>query len=178
MLVQRFRKALRERGGRGITGLARQFKIFDDNGNGTLEMSEFVKAIHDFQVDIEEIDLQNLFKTMDVDGSGAIDFNEFLRVIVGEMSPVRQSLVEKAFATLDVNGDGAITLEEFQRKYNAAQHPDVKTGKRTEDEVLIEFMETFQAHHNKSTGTGRDDKISIDEFIEYYNNISCNIEND
>ena len=53
-------------------------------------MSEFVKAIHDFQVDIEEIDLQNLFKTMDVDGSGAIDFNEFLRVIVGEMSPVRQ----------------------------------------------------------------------------------------
>jgi Ca2+-binding EF-hand superfamily protein len=46
--VQRFRKALRERGGRGIQGLGRQFKIFDDNGNGTLEMDEFVKAIQDY----------------------------------------------------------------------------------------------------------------------------------
>lgn len=39
-------------------------------------------------------------------------------------------------------------------------------------------METFQQHHNSSTKTARDQKISLDEFIEYYNNISCNIEND
>lgn len=87
ILVQRFRKALRERGGRGISGLQRQFKIFDDNGNGTLELPEFIKAIQDYQLDIEAVDIQNLFKTLDIDGSGAIDFNEFLRVIVGEMSP-------------------------------------------------------------------------------------------
>ena len=39
-------------------------------------------------------------------------------------------------------------------------------------------METFQQHHNSSTGAQKDNKISVDEFIEYYNNISCNIEND
>jgi len=39
-------------------------------------------------------------------------------------------------------------------------------------------METFQQHHNSSTGAGKDNKISVDEFIEYYNNISCSIEND
>ena len=80
---------MRDRGGRGIQGLSRQFKIFDDNGNGTLESDEFVKAIKDYGVDIEEIDIQNLFKTMDLDHSGAIDFNEFLRVIVGEMNQTR-----------------------------------------------------------------------------------------
>ena len=113
ILVMRFRKALRERGGRGISGLSRQFKIFDDNNSGTLDVDEFVKAIHDYGVEIEEIDIQNLFKTMDLDGSGAIDFNEFLRVIVGEMNPFRQSLVEKAFRTLDINLDGDIALDEF-----------------------------------------------------------------
>ena len=87
--MQRFRKALKARGGRGIAGLARQFKIFDDNGSGTLDKNEFVKAIKDFGVDIEEIDILNLFKTMDFDGSGEIDFSEFLRVIVGEMNPFR-----------------------------------------------------------------------------------------
>lgn len=39
-------------------------------------------------------------------------------------------------------------------------------------------METFQQHHNSSTGASKDNKISVDEFIEYYNNISCSIEND
>jgi len=80
---------------------------------------------------------------MDLDHSGAIDFNEFIRVIVGEMNPIRQNLVVKAFATLDINKDGEISLDEFQKKYDASQHPDVRSGKRTQDEVLIEFMETF-----------------------------------
>jgi Ca2+-binding EF-hand superfamily protein len=125
-LVQRFRKALRDRGGRGISGLSRQFRIFDDNGSGTLTMNEFVKAIHDYGIEIEEIDIQNLFKTMDIDSNGQVDFTEFLRVIVGEMSPFRQQLVEKAFRTLDFNQDGEISIEEFMKKYNASQHPDVK----------------------------------------------------
>jgi Ca2+-binding EF-hand superfamily protein len=85
----------------------------------------------------------NLFKTMDYDQSGGIDFNEFVRVIVGEMSPFRQNLVEKAFRTLDVNQDGEISLEEFCKRYNAQSHPDVRHGRRTEEEVLVEFMETF-----------------------------------
>lgn len=32
--------------------------------------------------------------------------------------------------------------------YNAKQHPDVKTGKKTEDDVLMEFLETFEQHHS------------------------------
>jgi len=50
--------------------LSRQFKIFDDNNSGALDNDEFVKAIKDFGVEIEEIDIINLFKTMDLDGSG------------------------------------------------------------------------------------------------------------
>jgi len=53
-MVQRFRKALQKRGGRGIIGLKRQFKIFDDNNSGTLDFGEFEKAIKDFNVEIED----------------------------------------------------------------------------------------------------------------------------
>lgn len=115
---------------------------------------------------------------MDIDGSGEIDFNEFLRLIVGEMNQFRQNLCERAYRTLDVNMDGQISLIEFQNKYNAAQHPDVRSKKKTEKEVLLEFMNTFQQHHNMMSGDKKDDMISLEEFIEYYNNISCNIEND
>lgn len=118
---------------------------------------------------------------MDVDGGGEISFDEFLRVVVGDMNQFRRSLVERAFKTLDFNRDGSISLEEFSQKYNASMHPDVRQGKRTESEVITEFIETFEKHHalmGEGKGGRGDGKVTLEEFIEYYNNISCNIEQD
>jgi hypothetical protein len=43
----------------------------------------------------------------------------------------------------------------------------------------MDFMETFETHHQLTGGNGkRDGKISLDEFMEYYNNISISIDND
>ena len=54
----------------------------------------------------------------------------------------------------------------------------MKSGKKTEDEVLKEFLETFEMHHNVMHGTKSDGVVTPDEFIEYYTNISANIDND
>lgn len=89
MLVERFRQKLKSRGGRGLIGLRRQFKIMDDNGSGALDRNEFKKAIRDYQVDMEEQDLDNMFKAFDLDGSGEINFDEFVRVVVGPMNNFR-----------------------------------------------------------------------------------------
>jgi len=45
---------------------------------------------------------------------------------------------------LDFNGDGELTIDDLRNKYNPSLHPDVKSGKRTEDEILTEFAETFE----------------------------------
>jgi hypothetical protein len=33
-------------------------------------------------------------------------------------------------------------------------------------------------HHNMATGEQADGKVTLDEFIEYYNNISASVDND
>jgi Ca2+-binding EF-hand superfamily protein len=86
ILLERFRNKLKSRGGRGIIGLRRQFKIFDDNNNGSLDSYEFKKAIKDFQIDVPDCDIDTLYKVMDINGDGTIDFNEFLRMVVGPMN--------------------------------------------------------------------------------------------
>jgi len=68
-MIERFRKALKLRGGRGIIGLKRQFKIFDDNNSGKLDYGEFEKAINDYNVDIDNQDIRNLFKSLDINGN-------------------------------------------------------------------------------------------------------------
>lgn len=54
----------------------------------------------------------------------------------------------------------------------------MKTGKKTEDEVLKEFLETFEMHHNILHGYQSDGRVTLEEFVEYYTNISSNIDND
>lgn len=53
----------------------------------------------------------------------------------------------------------------------------MKSGKRTEDDILGEFLETFEMHHNLKGGI-RDQNVTREEFLEYYNNVSANIDND
>lgn len=51
-------------------------------------------------------------------------------------------------------------------------------GKRTEDEVLYDFLDTFEANYSLIHPESNDHTINLDEWIEYYNNVSCNIDND
>jgi hypothetical protein len=63
--------------------------------------------------------------------------------------------------------------------YNAANHPDVKSGKKTEDEILGDFLSTFETHHSvMKGGAGRDQSVTAEEFLEYYCNVSASIDDD
>jgi Ca2+-binding EF-hand superfamily protein len=94
------------------------------------------------------------------------------------MNPLRKALVKKAFQKLDKNQNGVIELDDIKTCYNAKSHPDVRSRKKTEDEVLGEFLDTFELHHSIKNPDSRDRSITLDEFIEYYNNVSCSVDND
>jgi len=64
------------------------------------------------------------------------------------MNEFRMNLVEQAFTIIDKDGSGEIDINDIKDVYNGKMHPDVKAGKKTEDEVLMEFLETFETHHN------------------------------
>ena len=46
--IKKLRQKLASRGARGFLGMQKQFKIMDDNNSGTIDMSEFKKAMKDF----------------------------------------------------------------------------------------------------------------------------------
>ena len=153
----------------------------DDNDSKTLEWPQFSKAIRDYRVDIDENDARTLFSYFDANRDGTVDYEEFLHRVRGPMNEGRKRLVERAFQKLDKNGNGVVELDDIRGVYNAKSHPDVRAGKKTEDEVLGEFLDTFEMHHSvfvPSTqvgGTGRDQSVTMDEFLEYYNHISASI---
>ena len=143
-----------------------------------MSRAEFKKAIKDFRVEIPPESMDAVFDAFDLNRDGSIDYDEFLRLIKGPLTPPRLNLVRRAFRKLDRDGSGVVDIEDIKGVYNASRHPDVISGKKSEDAILVEFLETFETHHSILTGGSKDGSITEEEFIEYYTNISASIDND
>jgi len=94
------------------------------------------------------------------------------------MNDFRKALAMRAFKIMDKDGNGTIDIDDIRGVYNGKKHPDVISGKRTEDEILFEFLDTFEAHHSDCKEDERDGIVSVPEWIEYYNNVSMSIDDD
>jgi len=105
----------------------------DDNNSKSLDKFEFTKAMTDYMLGFTEGEIQKLFIFFDVDKSGVIEFEEFVRAIRGPINPNRKKIVAMAFKKLDKDGGGYIDLSDIRGVYKADRHPDVLSGKKTED---------------------------------------------
>jgi len=150
----------------------------DDNNSKSLDKYEFTKAMTDYMLGFSEQEIQKLFAYFDFDRSGAIEFDEFIRAIRGPMNPARKKIVLQAFKKLDKDGGGWIDISDIRGVYSCGKHPDVVSGKKTEDQILGEFLETFETAHSMRNNEAPNHVVTKEEFEEYYNNISASIEDD
>jgi Ca2+-binding EF-hand superfamily protein len=171
VLLKRLKMNLKRRGANGIAGLARKFRIIDDDGSGTLELEEFQKCMKECQLNFKPEETEELFKFFDADASGTITYDEFLGGIRGELSMRRAQLVLMAFDILDADKSGFVDIDDITDKYDAKSAPDVISGKKTEKEVLKEFLDTFDQGD-------KDGKVYPDEFCKYYSNVSASVDLD
>jgi hypothetical protein len=132
----------------------------------------------DFALGFSDSETQALYGYFDLNHDGVIDYDEFLRVIRGPMNPARKAIVAKAFAKMDADGNGYLDINDIKGVYSASKHPDVISGKKSEQQILQEFLETFEAAHNMRNNTAPDHIVTKEEFDEYYNNISASIDRD
>jgi len=162
------------RGARSIIGIGRVFKIMDDNRSGTLDLQEFAKGCAESRLNFTDIDVQVLFKAFDRNGDGTIDYDEFLKVVKGPIGLKRVNLIKKAYAILDRDGSGSVDYNDICDTYNAKKHPAVLEGRKTERQILEEFLATFEM----ALSGVADGVVTLEEFIEYYTSVSASIDND
>jgi Ca2+-binding EF-hand superfamily protein len=170
-LLNIYREALKAHGALGIFGLQRKFKIIDDDNSKSISFDEFSKAISEAALKWSGAQKRLLFDRFDKDKNGTISFDEFLCTIRGVLNERRQTFVLMAFEILDADKSGVIDSTDISRKYDASKHPDVISGKRTQEEILGEFLNTFD-------GVDKNGKVTYAEFSEYYANLSASIDDD
>ena len=97
-----------------------------------------------------------------------------MRQVRGDLTEGRLELVKKAFKVLDRDGSGVVDYRDICETYNASKHPAVIEGRKTERQVLEEFLQTFEAHQADKP----DGQVTLEEFTEYYTSVSASIDDD
>jgi len=171
-ILERVREQIKSRGAKTIRGLGRTFRNFDSfDGNHQIDREEFYSGLCEIQIRISRQEADQLMGLFDTNGDGYVNFDEFLVGIRGQLNAKRQAMVDKAFLKFDADGSGEITAADLRGVYNCSMHPKVQSGEMTEDEVFLEFLQSFGDRN-------RDGRIQRAEWNEYYAAVSSSIDND
>ena len=173
----KFRNFIRKKGLKSMLDLLQQFKICDESGSHNLQKSEFTKALKQANLNLSDPEIEELFKEFDINNSNSISYDEFMNMIVPDLNERRKNVVIAAFNKIDLDKSGIIELNELKSFFNTRNNPEVSLGKKTEEDIYTDFIQTFRNHHNITSGI-RDKRVTLEEFIKYYKYISASIQND
>ena len=183
-LMAHLRNNLVQRGPRGLMSIRRTFMLIDENSDKRIQFSEFEKMFKRYRFNLSQVEINNLFNYFDKDGSGYIDYGEFIGGILGDLSKFRKDILKQVFDKIDKDETGTITVGQLREAYNPKEHPLVRQGKRSEDEILGDFIDSLEYHFsllnekNEENVDVNDIKIDFDDFCDFYKTISVSIEDD
>ena len=112
-------------------------------------------------------------KAYDIDGDGNIGYEEFLRGLRDELSERKLAMVERTFATMDQNGNGFIGVKDIAGRYDVSQHKDFISKAKTADQILAEFLNSFDGARGNNDG-----KVTHAEWVDYYTDLSSSTPSD
>ena len=170
-VLQKIRETLKARGAHGIRGLGLVFRRMDNNGDRKMDRHEFMWGLRENGHNLSPSEFERIFKYFDKNNDGKLSYDEFLRGVRGDMNANRRQFVEIAFKKLDKTGNGIVDIQDLVNTYDVSFHPKYKSGEMSKNDILNEFMSQWDT-------CVKDNKITLEEFVEYYNDVSASIDED
>ena len=148
------------------------FDAMDQDKSYTLDRRELTEGMSKQGLSLSENEVDLLINFYDNDGRGHLNYAELVEALKSELNERRFALVSKAFRQLDPDGTGLVSLDSVATSYHAREHPDVKARRRTEAEVLREFLLGFERQANAQG------QVTFADFERYFAFQSRQIDDD
>ena len=86
-------------------------------------------------------------------------------------------VVDQAFKKFETSRNIA-SYRALKDAFDSKKHPEVANGRKSADEILNDFLEIFEMHHNTFNGFKKTDQVSKEEFMELYRTLSPSYDDD
>jgi Ca2+-binding EF-hand superfamily protein len=178
-IIFKLRNILKCRGIKGLFGFQRMLKLLDTNNTHTLTKEKLLNLNDSYRLNLTNQEISNLISSLNHSNSQTINTDDLLQTLIEQLPPFRFNLINEVFQSLDSFSQGYISTNNIKTLFNAKRHPEVISNKRSEGEVLGEWLDNFEifCEYNGITNVG-DRKISFEEFKNFYSIISMSIEDD
>ena len=140
--------------------------------NQTITIENFLNVFKNIGINIPQNDISNLFNLLDFSQTGKVTIDDIINTIADPMNEHRKLYVVNKFAKMDLEKQGEVRISLLKEKYNPKGHPDVISGKISDEEIYKQFCYTLDIYCSIRMIT---DSINYKQFIEYYNGISSAI---
>ena len=160
----------------GLTYYTLLFELKNNSDqNQNVSLDNFVNICKNLGINFPQNDIINFFNLLDFSGTGKITIEDIINNILDPISEHRKLYVVNKFAKLDVEKQGEVKVSLLKEKYNPKGHPDVISGKVTDEEIFKQFCYTLDIYCNLRN---INENINYKQFIDYYNGISNSILDD
>ena len=178
-LILRLRNRLAKKGLRNFIKMEGRCRELDENNEQELDLKQFAEICDEFDFGLTDEEIEDLFASFDKDEKGSINYDDFIRILRGELNEKRKDLVHNVFKHLDIDNKGEIPLDELLSLYNPQQSLECVKERKTEEEAMSIFAQSFQGNHKYLNGDEGDTKpVDMEEFEDFYESVSMMIPSD
>ena len=174
-ILQLFQSKINTNNGITYYTLISKMKNKQDYFNKTISFENFKTSLQESNIFIRNNIIQYFYSFIDKNGQNNISTEEILSKIRGKLNERRKFKIIEKFTKIDIDKKGYSEISLIKSLFNPNLHPEVKSGKRNESDILNEFIFTFDSYINYKD---RISQISLEDFIEYYSGISASIADD
>ena len=176
-IFESFREKLFNYSRKSFFNFIKHFKYYDNNSD-FMSKYNFSKVLKDFNINLEQNDLQKIFDTYGtINNEKTMNYKNFINDLISEFTnEEREKIIKYIYSTIEERGNKFnrdIDLSFLKEVYNAKKN----YFKKEESDNRLEFEDCLELYNYIYKGN-KNELFSLEYFLEFYKCISFLIQSD
>ena len=173
--LEKLKQKLKGRGIRGLLYLHKQFILSCPNLN-QISFKDFKNILQEQHIILEDFEYNEIYNKYYKNNS--FIFPLFIREFKKELNEEKLYYVENAYSILDKFQNEKVPIDYIKKNYDAKNHPEVISGKKNEEEKLLEFIDCFEINFDLlNLDNNNNNIVNFEIFANFYEYVAFVYEN-